>query len=146
MEHVRPGPGWVSAQVVEAAHHRVRAHAAAPWTYAAQAASSSRSTLSVLQLTHKGPHTCDIIAARRAPVALCVRHGQAGRDKPLHRKACCLGMYKRGWRVGIKDMRAQRLQGSGIDRGRGYAIEGLGEPVDGSALACTTSRGNGTPP
>jgi hypothetical protein len=73
---------------------------------------------SASQLTHHGPHTCDIIRARRTPVALCVRHGQAGRDKPLQRKACCLGMHKGGRRVGIKDVPAQRLQGSGIDLGR----------------------------
>ena len=73
---------------VEAAHHLLRAHAAAAWTYVVQATSCSRSTVSALQLTHNGPHACDIIRAGRAPVALHVPHGQAGRDKPLQRNAC----------------------------------------------------------
>jgi hypothetical protein len=71
-----------------------------------------------LQLPHHGPHTCDIVPARRAPVAFCVRHGQAGSDQPLQRNARCLCMHKRGWRVGIKDVPAQRFQGGGIDPGR----------------------------
>jgi hypothetical protein len=49
---------------VEAAHHLLRAHVAAPWTYAAQAASASRSTASALQPTYNGPHTCDWLRRR----------------------------------------------------------------------------------
>jgi hypothetical protein len=37
-------------------------------------------------------------------------------------------MHKRGRRVGIKDVPAQRFQGSGVDPGRCDAIEGRGEP------------------
>jgi hypothetical protein len=39
-----------------------------------------------------------------------------------------LGIYERGWRAGIQYVPTQRLQGLRIDRGRSYAIEGLGEP------------------
>ena len=52
------------------------------------------------------------------PAALHVRHGQAGRDKPLQRNARCLCMYECGRRMDIKDVPAQRLQGSVLDRGR----------------------------
>jgi hypothetical protein len=84
----------------------------------AQAPSLSRTTARALQLTHNSPHTCDIILARRAPVALHVPHDKAGRDKPLQSNARCLGVHEHSRRVGIQDVPAQRLQGSGIDRGR----------------------------
>ena len=68
-------------------------------------------------MTHNCLHVCDVIRAGRAPVAIHVRHGKAGRDKSLQSNARCLGMHERGRRVGIKDVAAQRLQRSGIDRG-----------------------------